>query len=142
MTDFALVNLSTLAVVGSPGPLPQTFVGLSIGSLADLSFTGTDLGGAYVDRGYWPVADEKPALAPGQRYATPPAYTVNEGPKTVTATYSVEPDPATAPAATKAEAKANTDASLRDRARRLAATGRPEDKVASILLLNEKGLLK
>ena len=105
MPDFALVNLSTLAIIGTPAPLPQAFIGLSMNSLADLSFTGTDLSGAYVGKGFWPLVEERASLGPGLRHASP-TYTVNSGPKTVTASYAAEADPVAAPALAKSQAEA------------------------------------
>lgn len=112
MTDFALIDLGGPSIVGEPGPLPEMFMPRDrkpvLATLADLTFTGTDYGGAYVGNGFWPVVEVRPALAAGQRYATPPSYTINSGPKTVTATYTAESDPVLMPALAKAKADADT----------------------------------
>jgi len=92
MTDYALVNLSNSTIIGSPGALPEMFRGLAQTSLNDLSFTGSDHDGEFVGKGFWPVVESRPPLGAGQRYAASPVYTVNGGPKTVTAAYSVETD--------------------------------------------------
>ena len=93
MSQYHVVTLDPLTLVGSPTPLPREFVGLAPASLADLSWTGTDSGGAYVGKGYWPVVDVRPAPAVWQRNAVAATYVAAADLKHVTATYALEDRP-------------------------------------------------
>ncbi len=61
------VQIETLTC--GPEGVPADLQGLAAESLADLSWTDTSLG--YHGFGYWPVMDERPALAFGQRHGDP-----------------------------------------------------------------------
>lgn len=98
MTDFALINLASNAIIGTPGPLPELFMPRDrvpvLATLADLSFTKLDYGGAYDRRGFWPVVVERASLGEFERHAAEPSYRVDAGSKTVAALYAAEALPA------------------------------------------------
>ncbi len=140
MPLYCRVDITTGIRETDPAPLPQAFVGLAQdgpGSIADLSWTAPNFGSSLVGKGYWRVVEMRVMLLPGQRYADP-VYTVNAGPKTVTATYAAEADPTTLPLVVAAQAKIDTDVRVRRTAKELFNAG---EGLKAIALLNDKELL-
>lgn len=140
MTSYCRVDIATAIRETDPASLPQAFVGLAQngpGSVEDLSWTAPNFSNAFVGKGYWPVIEVRAALLPGQRHAAP-SYAVNDGPKTVTATYAAEPDPATLSVVVAMQAKIDTDVRVRRAAKELFNAG---EGLKAVALLNNKELL-